>query len=108
MSIAAITSTRTGTASGTNAAEGVGMSAAEGTGMSPEDGASPATPTPAPASTPAPATAPQGVLERIRPRMLWRTPAGHVWGPLPELLLILTAVTGLVDAVSILALGRVF
>jgi uncharacterized membrane protein YoaK (UPF0700 family) len=29
-------------------------------------------------------------------------------GPLPGLLLILTAVTGVVDAVSILALGRVF
>jgi uncharacterized membrane protein YoaK (UPF0700 family) len=54
------------------------------------------------------APAPPGKLDRIRPRALWRTPAGHVWGPLPELLLILTAVTGLVDAVSILALGRVF
>jgi hypothetical protein len=30
------------------------------------------------------------------------------FGPLPGLLLILTAVTGVVDAVSILALGRVF
>ena len=30
------------------------------------------------------------------------------FGPLPELLLALTLVTGLVDAVSILALGRVF
>jgi uncharacterized membrane protein YoaK (UPF0700 family) len=36
-------------------------------------------------------------------RTLW---AGY--GPLPALLLILTAVTGVVDAVSILALGRVF
>src|SRR6201984_222430 len=30
------------------------------------------------------------------------------FGPLPGLLLVLTAVTGVVDAVSILALGRVF
>ncbi|HEY5015850.1 MAG TPA: DUF1275 family protein [Streptosporangiaceae bacterium] len=30
------------------------------------------------------------------------------FGPLPGLLLILTAVTGVVDAVSILSLGRVF
>jgi hypothetical protein len=30
------------------------------------------------------------------------------YGPLPALLLILTAVTGVVDAVSILSLGRVF
>src|SRR5882757_4566551 len=41
-----------------------------------------------------------------RPGRLWRTGPG--WGPLPELLLALTLVTGLVDAVSILALGRVF
>jgi len=34
--------------------------------------------------------------------------AGAGWGPLPELLLTLTLVTGIVDAVSILALGRVF
>jgi uncharacterized membrane protein YoaK (UPF0700 family) len=45
---------------------------------------------------------------RLRPGRLWRAPAGPGWGPLPELLLMLTAVTGLVDAVSILALGRVF
>jgi len=45
---------------------------------------------------------------RLRPGRLWHTPAGSGWGPLPELLLTLTAVTGLVDAVSILALGRVF
>ena len=45
---------------------------------------------------------------RLLPRRLWRTPAGDAWGPLPELLLILTVVTGIVDAVSILALGRVF
>ena len=47
-------------------------------------------------------------LGRLLPRRLWRTPAGDAWGPLPELLLILTVVTGIVDAVSILALGRVF
>jgi uncharacterized membrane protein YoaK (UPF0700 family) len=47
-------------------------------------------------------------LGRLLPRQLWRAPAGSGWGPLPELLLILTAVTGIVDAVSILALGRVF
>src|SRR5580692_13218654 len=47
-------------------------------------------------------------LARLLPRRLWRTPAGAGWGPLPELLLALTLVTGIVDAVSILALGRVF
>src|ERR1700756_5793500 len=47
-------------------------------------------------------------LGRLLPRRLWQTPAGDAWGPLPELLLILTVVTGIVDAVSILALGRVF
>src|SRR5580692_2405772 len=47
-------------------------------------------------------------LGRLLPRRLWQAPAGAGWGPLPELLLILTLVTGLVDAVSILALGRVF
>ena len=47
-------------------------------------------------------------LRRLLPRRLWHTPAGDPWGPLPELLLILTVVTGIVDAVSILALGRVF
>jgi uncharacterized membrane protein YoaK (UPF0700 family) len=39
------------------------------------------------------------------PRLPW---AGSGYGPMPALLLILTAVTGVVDAVSILALGRVF
>ena len=48
------------------------------------------------------------LLGRALPRELWRTPTGAGWGPLPELLLALTLVTGLVDAVSILALGRVF
>ncbi|HEY1821743.1 MAG TPA: YoaK family protein [Trebonia sp.] len=47
-------------------------------------------------------------LARLLPRRLWQTPTGAGWGPLPELLLILTIVTGVVDAVSILALGRVF
>src|SRR6202011_395550 len=47
-------------------------------------------------------------LGRLLPRRLWHTPAGDAWGPLPELLLVLTVVTGVVDAVSILALGRVF
>lgn len=44
-----------------------------------------------------------------RPRGLPSSLAAHpAFGPLPGLLLILTAVTGVVDAVSILALGRVF
>ena len=47
-------------------------------------------------------------LATAAPRRLWQVPAGAGWGPLPELLLALTLVTGLVDAVSILALGRVF
>jgi uncharacterized membrane protein YoaK (UPF0700 family) len=47
-------------------------------------------------------------LKKIRPRTLWAAPSGPGWGPLPDLLLMLTLVTGLVDAVSILALGRVF
>jgi uncharacterized membrane protein YoaK (UPF0700 family) len=47
-------------------------------------------------------------LGRLLPRRLWHVPAGRGWGPLPELLLTLTLVTGIVDAVSILALGRVF
>ncbi len=47
-------------------------------------------------------------LGRLLPRRLWHTQAGDAWGPLPELLLTLTVVTGIVDAVSILALGRVF
>jgi uncharacterized membrane protein YoaK (UPF0700 family) len=46
--------------------------------------------------------------EWLRLRRLWHTSSGPGWGPLPGLLLTLTAVTGLVDAVSILALGRVF
>jgi uncharacterized membrane protein YoaK (UPF0700 family) len=41
-------------------------------------------------------------------RRLWQEASGPGWGPLPELLLALTLVTGLVDAVSILALSRVF
>jgi uncharacterized membrane protein YoaK (UPF0700 family) len=55
---------------------------------------------------------------RWRPGRLWsplpeagqrpRQAPAPGWGPLPELLLALTVVTGLVDAVSILALGRVF
>src|ERR1700744_3367105 len=47
-------------------------------------------------------------VRSLRPRLLWQMPEGPGWGPLPELLLALTVVTGLVDAVSILALGRVF
>ena len=47
-------------------------------------------------------------LGQLLPRRLWHTPAGAGWGPLPEMLLALTLVTGIVDAVSILALGRVF
>lgn len=47
-------------------------------------------------------------LKKLRPQTLWTAPSGPGWGPLPELLLALTFVTGLVDAVSILALGRVF
>ena len=47
-------------------------------------------------------------LGKVLPRRLWPATAGSGWGPLPELLLTLTLVTGLVDAVSILALGRVF
>jgi uncharacterized membrane protein YoaK (UPF0700 family) len=45
-----------------------------------------------------------------RPALSWRIIAdwGPRHGPLPPLLLALTAVTGLVDAVSILRLGRVF
>jgi uncharacterized membrane protein YoaK (UPF0700 family) len=45
-----------------------------------------------------------------RPKLSWRLIAdwGPRHGPLPPLLLALTAVTGLVDAVSILRLGRVF
>jgi uncharacterized membrane protein YoaK (UPF0700 family) len=47
-------------------------------------------------------------LRKLRPRTLWDVHLGPGWGPLPEMLLTLTLVTGLVDAVSILALGRVF
>jgi hypothetical protein len=47
-------------------------------------------------------------LRKLRPRTLWDVPSGPGWGPLPEMPLTLTLVTGLVDAVSILALGRVF
>ena len=47
-------------------------------------------------------------LKRLRPLALWHAPSGPGFGPLPELLLTLTLVTGLVDAVSILTLGRVF
>lgn len=47
-------------------------------------------------------------LRNLRPGTLWAAPSGPGWGPLPETLLTLTLVTGLVDAVSILALGRVF
>ena len=51
---------------------------------------------------------PAASLPLWRPARLWRPASGPGWGPLPELLLALTLVTGLVDAVSILALGRVF
>ncbi len=37
-----------------------------------------------------------------------KAPGGKAQGPLPPLLLVLTVVTGVVDAVSILRLGRVF
>jgi uncharacterized membrane protein YoaK (UPF0700 family) len=47
-------------------------------------------------------------LRKLRPRTLWDVRSGPGWGPLPEMLLALTLLTGLVDAVSILALGRVF
>ncbi len=47
-------------------------------------------------------------LRKLRPAALWDVRTGPGWGPLPEMLLALTLVTGLVDAVSILALGRVF
>jgi uncharacterized membrane protein YoaK (UPF0700 family) len=47
-------------------------------------------------------------LTKLRPRTLWDVHLGPGCGPLPEMLLTLTLVTGLVDAVSILALGRVF
>ena len=47
-------------------------------------------------------------LRKLRPRTLWDVRSAPGWGPLPEMLLTLTLVTGLVDAISILALGRVF
>ena len=47
-------------------------------------------------------------LRKLRPRTLWDVRPAPGWGPLPEMLLTLTLVTGLVDAISILALGRVF
>jgi uncharacterized membrane protein YoaK (UPF0700 family) len=46
-----------------------------------------------------------GTRDTRVPRLPW---ADLGYGPMPALLLILTAVTGMVDAVSILALGRVF
>src|SRR5579862_3789207 len=53
-------------------------------------------------STPAQVAAPH-------PHGLPRSLAAHPrYGPLPGLLLILTVVTGVVDSISILALGRVF
>ena len=55
-------------------------------------------------STPAQA-APQAPRAPGFPRSLVAHPA---YGPLPGLLLILTVVTGVVDSISILALGRVF
>ena len=59
-------------------------------------------------STPAqaaPPSAPQAHRALGLPRSFVAHPA---YGPLPGLLLILTAVTGVVDSISILALGRVF
>ncbi len=58
-------------------------------------------------STPAQAgpPAPQAPRAPAFPRSLVAHPA---YGPLPALLLILTVVTGVVDSISILALGRVF
>jgi hypothetical protein len=55
-------------------------------------------------STPAQA-APQAAWVYGLPRSLVAHPG---YGPLPGLLLILTIVTGVVDSISILALGRVF
>jgi Protein of unknown function (DUF1275) len=51
---------------------------------------------------------PMTALNKLRPGTLWEAPSGPGWGPLPKMLLTLTFVTGLVDAASILALGRVF
>ena len=39
-------------------------------------------------------------LTRLLPRRLWQAPTGAGFGPLPELLLTLTIVTGPVDALS--------
>jgi uncharacterized membrane protein YoaK (UPF0700 family) len=51
----------------------------------------------------------ESVSRVMAPRGVWRElVASNEHGPLPLLLLALTAVTGLVDAVSILSLGRVF
>ncbi|MGH7911542.1 MAG: YoaK family protein [Candidatus Dormibacteraceae bacterium] len=46
----------------------------------------------------------------VSPRLGWRLPelAGPRHGPLPYFLLAQTAITGMVDAVSVLRLGRVF
>lgn len=44
-------------------------------------------------------------MEPVRPRWPW---AGSGHGPLPGLLIALTAITGVVDAVSYIALGHVF
>jgi uncharacterized membrane protein YoaK (UPF0700 family) len=49
-----------------------------------------------------------GVGSQPPPLSLRRLSADPAHGPLPALLLILTVVTGIVDAVSILSLGRVF
>src|SRR3954447_4110910 len=43
-----------------------------------------------------------------RAQILRRLVADPVHGPLPALMLVLTVLTGVVDAVSILSLGRVF
>ena len=48
---------------------------------------------------------PAGMDRPARPRWPW---AGTGHGPLPSLLLLLTVVTGVVDAVSYIALGHVF
>jgi uncharacterized membrane protein YoaK (UPF0700 family) len=52
---------------------------------------------------------PPAAAASAQPPSLKRTLLAHPgYGPLPALLLVLTAVTGVVDAVSILSLGRVF
>src|SRR5919201_6283949 len=51
----------------------------------------------------------QPLADAVPRRLLWKSlVADDAHGPLPLLLLGLTVVTGVVDAVSILALGRVF